>query len=111
MKLMIFVLNKVDVLNFLLEDFSKAGITGATIINSTGMAMTLSRLENSFIGGSLRAFFEVDRDDNRTILAVIREDQVDVARQVIRDVVGDLSKPHTGVFFTVPIDFVEGIRE
>lgn len=111
MKLMIFVLNKVDVLNFLLEDFSKAGIKGATIINSTGMAMTLSRLENSFIGGSLRAFFEIDRDDNRTILAVIQDDQVEVVRQVIKDVVGDLSLPNTGILFTVPIDFVEGIRE
>ena len=73
--------------------------------------MTLSRLDNSFIGGSLRALFETDRDDNRTILAVIREDQVETVRQVIRDAVGDLSKPHTGILFTVPIDFVEGIRE
>ncbi len=111
MKLMVFVLNKVDVLNFLLEDMSQAGIKGATIINSTGMAMTLARQENSFIGSSLRAFFEVDRDDNRTILAVIHDEQLETARQVITDVVGDLSLPNTGILFTVPLDFVEGIRE
>lgn len=108
---MIFVLNKLDVMNFLLEDFMKAGIKGATIINSTGMAMTLAKLEGSFFANSLRAIFDVDRDDNRTILAVIRDDQLEVARQVIIDVVGDLSKPNTGVLFTVPIDFVEGIRQ
>lgn len=111
MKLMIFVLNKIEVLDFLLEDLSKAGIKGATIINSTGMAMTLSRIENSFLGGSLRALFDSDRDDNRTILAAIKQEQLDVVRRVIVDVVGDLSKPNTGVLFTVPIDFVEGIRE
>ncbi len=111
MKLMIIVLNKLDVLNFLLEDLSTAGIKGATIINSTGMAKALSKLDNSFIGGSLRALFEGDRDDNRTILAVIDDEQVEVVRKVIKDVVGDLSKPHTGIFFTVPIDFVEGLRE
>ena len=111
MKLMIFVLNKLDVLDYLLEDMSKAGINGATIINSTGMAMTLSRLENSFLGGSLRAWFDADRDDNRTVLAVIREDQTETVRQVIKDVVGDLSKPNTGILFTLPIDFVEGLRD
>ena len=111
MKLMVFVLNKIEVLDFLLEDLAKAGIKGATIIHSTGMATTLSRLENSFIGGSLRALFDADRDDNRTILAAINEDELETVRQVITDVVGDLTKPHTGVLFTVPIDFVEGIRE
>ena len=111
MKLMIFVLNKLDVMNFLLEDFMKAGIKGATIINSTGMAMTLAKLEGGFFSNSLRAIFDVDREDNRTILAVIKDDQLEVARQVIIDVVGDLSKPNTGVLFTVPIDFVEGIRQ
>ena len=110
MKLMVIVLNKLDVLNFLLEDFMKAGIKGATIINSTGMAMSLSKLEGSFFSSSLRAIFDVDREDNRTILAVIHDEQLEIARQVIKDVVGDLSKPNTGIMFTVPIDFVDGIR-
>ena len=111
MKLMVFVLNKIDVLNFLLEDFADAGIKGATIINSTGMAKTLSRLDNSFIGNSLKSLFEIDSDDNRTILAVIKDDQLETVRKVIKDVVGELSKPNAGILFTVPIDFVEGIRE
>lgn len=111
MKLMVFVLNKIDVLNFLLEDLTQAGIKGATIINSTGMATALTRMENSLIGGSLRALFDVDRDDNRTVLAVIKDNEVEVVRKVIKDVVGDLSLPNTGIFFTVPIDFAEGLRE
>lgn len=110
MKLMVFVLNKTDVLHFLLEDFTKAGIKGATIINSAGMAMTLSKLSDNFFENSLRAIFDVDRTDNTTIFAVIHDEQVEVARQVIKDVVGDLSKPHTGIFFTMPIDFVDGMR-
>ena len=111
MKLMVIVLNKIDVLNFLLEDLAAEGIKGATIIHSTGMAKTLASLENSFIGGSLRALFETDRDDNRTILTVIHDDQLETARKVVTDVVGDLSKPNTGILFTVPIDFVEGLRK
>lgn len=109
MKLMIFVLSNSDLLNFLLEDLSNAGIRGATIIDSTGMAMTLSKLENSFIGGSLKALFDPGRDENKTILCVLKNNQIETAKQVIKDVVGDLSKPNTGIFLTVPIDDVEGL--
>lgn len=111
MKLMIFVLSNTDLLNFLLEDLSNAGIKGATIINSTGMGMTLSKLESSFIGGSLKALFNPGRDENKTILCVIQNEQVSTAKQVIKDVVGDLSKPNTGIFFTVPIDDIEGLLD
>lgn len=111
MKLMIFVLSNEDLLNFLLEDFSKAGIKGATIINSTGMGMTLSKLESNFVAGSLRALFDPGRDENKTILCVLKNEQVATAKQVIKDVVGDLSKPNTGIFLTVPIDDVEGLLD
>lgn len=109
MRLMIFILNKTDLLNFLLEDLSKAGIKGATIVNSTEMGMVLSKQGESFIGNSIKALFDMNSDNNKTILAAIHEEQLDIVRQVIKDVVGDLSKPNTGILFTVPIDFVEGI--
>ena len=41
MKFVLIVLNKVEVLDELLEDFVENGIHGATIINSTGMASEL----------------------------------------------------------------------
>jgi len=111
LKLMVCVLNKIEVLNFLLEDFSRAGIKGATIINSTGMAALLSKQEGSFIGSSLRAIFDFDGENNRTILAVIQDEQLETVRGIVRDVVGDLTKPNTGVLFTVPIDFAEGLTK
>ena len=48
MKLLVIILNKTDVLDYLLEGLSAAGIKGATIIESSGMAMTLSRLSEDF---------------------------------------------------------------
>lgn len=109
MKLMIFILSNADLLNFLLEDFSKAGIKGATIINSAGMGMTLSKLENNFLGSSLRALFDSNGDENKTILCVLKDEQIATAKQVIEDVVGDLSKPNTGIFFTLPIGDIDGL--
>lgn len=112
MKLMVIILNKIDSLEYLLEGLSAAGIGGATIIESSGMAMTLSKLDSSFVSASIRAMFSSDgNEDNRTIISVIRNDQLEIARKVIYSTVGDLSMPNTGVLFTLPIDFAEGINK
>lgn len=109
---MVLILNKLDALEYLLEGLSAAGIGGATIIESSGMAMTLSKFDSSFVSASIRALFSsADDEDNRTILSVIRDDQLEIARKVIYSTVGDLSMPNTGVLFTMPIDFAEGIRK
>ncbi|WP_295207407.1 hypothetical protein [Ruminococcus sp.] len=107
MKLMVIILNKTDVIDYLLEGLSAAGIGGATIIESSGMAMTLSKLDSSFLSASIRGLFSGD-EDNRTILSVIKDNQLDIARKIVYNTVGDLSQPNTGIMFTVPIDYVEG---
>lgn len=113
MKLMVLILNKIESLEYLLEGLSAAGIGGATIIDSAGLVMTLSKMESSFISSSIRALFtgEGADVDNKTIISVIKDDQLDIARRVVYSTVGDLSKPNTGILFTVPVDFVEGIKK
>lgn len=111
MKLMVFILNKTETLDFFLEGLAAAGIGGATIIESTGLAQTLSKLDSSFLSASLRAIFSNGNEDNRTILSVIKDDQLDLVRKVIYTTVGPLSEPNTGILFTVPIDYAEGIKK
>lgn len=110
MKLMVIILNKTEVLDYLLEGLSAAGISGATIIESSGMAMTLSKLDSSFISASIRSLF-TGEEDNRTIFSVIKNNQLETVRRVVYNTVGDLSQPNTGILFTVPLDFVEGTRK
>lgn len=113
MKLMVLILNKTDSLEYLLEGLSAAGIGGATIIDSAGLAMTLSKMESNFISSSIRSLFSGSgtEEENKTIISVIKDDQLDIARRVIYSTVGDLSKPNTGILFTVPIDFAEGTKK
>ncbi|MBO5447943.1 MAG: hypothetical protein J5994_01320 [Ruminococcus sp.] len=111
MKLLVIILNKTDSLEYLLEGLSAAGIGGATIIQSSGLAMTLSRMDSSFLSASIRGMFSGDEEDNRTILSVIRNNQLETARKVVYSTVGDLSQPNTGILFTIPLDFVEGTRK
>ncbi len=110
MKLMVIILNKVDSLEYLLEGLSAVGICGATVIESSGMAGILSKVNSSFINSSLKSFFS-DGEDNRTILSVIKNSQLDIARRVIYNTIGDLSLPNTGIMFTLPIDFAEGLTK
>lgn len=109
MKLMIFVLNDISKLEAVLSKLEHDGIRGATILQSRGMAMALENyMEGSFLG-SLRAVMEPDREENKTVFAVIKDDQTQIAVNAIEHIVGSLDEPNTGILFTVPIDYVKGL--
>lgn len=113
MQLLVLVLNKVNRLDDLLLSFTKAGIKGATVLDSHGMAEVLidHHKQDVPIFGSLRMLLNEKKPFNKTIFAVLNDSQVGVALTCIRQVVGDLSKPGVGIVFTVPVNYVEGMRE
>ena len=51
------VLNKIDLLDKLLDEFRNCGVGGATVVNSIGMAHELADKEESHFISSFRAFF------------------------------------------------------
>ncbi len=113
MKLMVFVMNKVEHLDPFVHRLKEAGIKGATIINSTGMGRRLMEnddLGNEFIG-SLRALFDHPRAESRVILMALEDEQVDIVAKIIDQVVGDLNKPNSGIAFSLPIDFIKGFKK
>ncbi|NLJ30526.1 MAG: hypothetical protein GX424_02800 [Clostridiales bacterium] len=114
MKLLIFILNKTDKLDALLAEFAREHISGATIIESMGMARLLSHRHDEdelpFLG-SLRTLMNPEREKSKIILAAVQESQLKAAITVIENTVGDLSGRDTGVLFTVPIDFTKGITK
>lgn len=108
MKLLVLILNDLDKLEQLLQKFNDEKISGATIINSTGMARTLAEIGDEALFGSLRHLLNMDRNENRTILMVLNENKVVNTVSLIESVVGDLNNPDTGIVFTLPLDFVKG---
>lgn len=109
MKLLVLILNKANLTEELLEAFADNGVRGATVIDSTGMARVIGDYHDGLFLGSLRKFLDQEREHNKTIFTVIEDDQTQTVKKIIEDVIGDLSKPDTGIVFTVPVDFVEGI--
>lgn len=111
MKLMVFVLNKTEKLEPLLAELLQAGISGATILQSTGMARVLTQYDGNDIPfiGSIRALLNPERSKSETILFVIKDDQTEIAVATIEKVVGNICNKDTGIIFTVPIDFAKGL--
>lgn len=111
MKLVVLILNKVELLDDLLEDFAESGIKGATIFASKGMARELysgGDFEDDSFLGSLASIINPDREESKTVFTVVKDDMVSVVCEIIEKVVGDLSKPDTGILFTLPVDYIKG---
>jgi nitrogen regulatory protein P-II 1 len=111
MQLMVMVLNRVEALDSLLERFMEDGICGATILNSTGMVKELAKSSEDFpIFGTLRMLINPDRKESKTLFMVLTDEKVEKAKNIIRDVVGDLSEPDSAVVFTLPVLSTEGVE-
>lgn len=106
MKLAVFVLNRVDLLAAVLEAYVEVGI-GATVIDSEGMGHLLTHEVPLF--ADFQEIVQGSAPRNKTILSVIREEAViKKLLDLLDGVCGDLTRPGTGVFFTVPVDLWHG---
>jgi nitrogen regulatory protein P-II 1 len=111
MKLMIYVLNQVELLDKFVRSLKEAGIRGATIVSSSGMASRLFGTDDLDIIGGLKMLFEQPRKESNVILMALEDHQVDVVFELIDRVMGGVDKPNTGIAFTVPIDRIKGYKK
>ena len=112
MQLLVLILKKVEVMNDLIKSLAKAGVKGATILEGTGMAEALANMEDLPIFGVLRRILaDEEREVSKVMMLVLKDEQVTQTRKVINEVIGDLSVPNTGIMFTIPINYVEGLGE
>ena len=107
MRLLVAVVHDPEKLDEILSGFIEIGITGATVLTSEGMGSVLSQDIPIFAG--LQTLVSGSRPQNRLILSVILEDQVEPAVELLQDVSGDLDEPATGIAFTLPVDSVFGL--
>ena len=110
MKLLIFVLNKEEFLEEVMEAYVEAGVPGATILDSEGMGRFLAYDVPLF--ADFKEFMKGNKPYNKTIFSVIKDERV-VSRllPLIEEAIGPLSEPGTGIMFTLPVDWAAGLRE
>lgn len=105
------VLNQPEHLGEIVRKLKDVGIYSATIIDSVGTAQLRKSMgkEIPFIGSLMRSLDE-DGENNKTMFTVVEtKSQAEKIMDEIEKVCGgDMSKPNTGIMFTIPIDMVRG---
>lgn len=112
MNVLFIVLNEIDLIDEILDEFVEIGVRGATILDSQGMgsAITNSGKGTDPFFGSIRSFLDNSRPYNKTIFTVIEDEELlNNAIDSVKQIVGDINKPGVGMMFTVPIGKVYGM--
>lgn len=106
MYMIFFVLDDPDQLFPVLDAWEKAGIPGATIIESTG----LQRVKHKFVPMRFSVPFYTDEVCHQTLMAMVENEAlVQAALEASESVVGDLNNGRTGVFAAWPLSFTKGL--
>ena len=111
MQVFVFVLNRTEHLEHLLQEFAAHKLCGATVLDSKGMARILHSEEEMPLFYGLRSILEPEHRSSKTIFCVLPEDKVPLAREIVNRVTGGLDQPDTGIMFAFPISFVEGLEK
>jgi nitrogen regulatory protein P-II 1 len=114
MKMILFVLNDPTRLLDLMKAWEQAGVSGATVLSSTGMGrihQSIALRDDLPLMPSVSDFFVQSEDLSRTIFTIIRDDLVEAIIKVTGDIVGDLDQPGKGILIVLPVDSVHGLIE
>lgn len=89
----------------ILEYFLEEGIDGATVFDSFGMGEYISNIPifANFIG-----FMNENKNQSKTIIALIPEDKINRIVSGIEEITYNLDKKQGAMIFTVNIDFFKG---
>lgn len=107
MFMIMFVLDDIKYEDDILNSWSEIGITGATIIESSGLHRHLKQ-----IVPMRYSFDSCDSEEfgNLTFLVMVdSEKMVNTCLESVEKIVGDLNQPNTGVFAAWPLSTIKGI--
>lgn len=114
MNLIILVLHDPEKLNPLLDAWTSAGVSGATVLFSTGLGrIHQSKVlrEDMPLMPSLQDFLPHPERLSRTVFTLVEEEGlVEKIVEATQQVVGDLCEPDRGFLMVLPVSQVYGLR-
>ena len=110
MNLLVVILKKEELVTEICKELAEDGVHGGTILDGTGMASVIEKMDDLPIFSMLKAILSDDDDHEtvKTMLFVMDDEEMEKAKKTIRNVVG-LDEPNTGIMFALPVSFVEGL--
>jgi hypothetical protein len=115
MYLILLVLNDPDRLEDLLIAWEEQGVQGVTVLFSTGLGR-IRQLDgwrdDMPLMPSLRDFYEVPENMNRTIFTTVDDEaKVDAILAATKSVIGDLDDQGTGLLLILPVMRAYGLNK
>ena len=114
MKLLTLILKQTELISELNDELGNIGVKHGTIIDAKSMTAVLNALSDDSIimGGLFRRVKNFEYNEEcKMLMFVLEDEQIQPVRDVIKQVIGDISKSGTAVMFTMPIDFAEGLSD
>jgi len=114
MFLIVLVLDDPDQTKNILDAWDAVGVTGATILESTGMARLrgVGIRDDLPLMPSLGSLLRSREDRHRTLFTIVQGQlQVDAAVEATEATIGNLGQDNTGVLFVLPVLQVYGLRK
>lgn len=110
MYMLIMVLDDSAHLNDVLNAWDSAGVSGVTIIESTGLNRVLQRHSADMAFAGFSQIFGSGRVGHNTLFTVIESlDLAETAVAATEAVLGDLTEPDTGIIFALPVAKTWGV--
>ncbi len=106
------VVNRPDKLDQVLHAWESLGVTGVTILESSGLGRAQRLRDDLPLFPSLRSLFEAEEYRHRTIFTVIGEEiNLDNLIAATERILGNLDEPNTGILITWPVSRVRGLAK
>ena len=113
MFIVLFVLNNPDLLNEVLDAWERAGVSGATVLPSTGLGRIRQKeglRDDLPLMPGLEDFYHHESDISHTLFTIV--DSEDLVKKVVaatQETVGDLDQPGNGILVVLPAASVHGL--
>lgn len=104
--MVVLIIDDPDDCSEILDSWEDAGVTGVTILESSGLGRLrrAGARDDIPLMPSLRDLFQTSEVPHRTLLSVVNDQQtVDRMVKAAQRVIGDMDDPHTGFLFVVPV--------
>ena len=113
MHLIVLVINDPNTCSTLLEAWERAGVPGATILESLGFVRAQMGMRDDIpLLPSLSDLEEKDNVRHRTLFSVVRDmETVEKVIRITEKIIGPLERENTGFLFVVPVTAAYGMHE
>lgn len=110
MELAIMILKEEELLDTLIKRLTSNDIKNITVLESDTFISennNKNRKKDVNIFGSIRYMLDYFNDESRLIFIPIKNDRVDIVKNIVKDLIPS----HQYLFFTIPMNNVEGTLE